>query len=196
MRRRTGAAGALFAIIATVPSAGPAHAQDLDCTHFGYQEDAQAVFDADRSDPHRLDEDEGPDDGIACEVLPVRGGDGDGDRGDLTSSTSRPRPTTAPAAPVSPAPVAPATPVVPVTPVAPVTPAVPVTPVPPTAPGTATAAPPAGTATATGAPTRGVRGGVGGASETGPGTWDLALGATFVAGAALATGYVVRRRRR
>ncbi|CAM5248307.1 Secreted protein OS=Streptomyces glaucescens OX=1907 GN=SGLAU_05375 PE=4 SV=1 [Streptomyces glaucescens] len=188
MRRRTGAAGALFAIIATVPSAGPAHAQDLDCTHFSHQEDAQAVFDADRSDPHRLDEDRGPDDGVACEVLPVRGGDGDGD---LTSSTSRPRRTTAPVTPVNP--VTPAVPgpatttptdPAPATPTAPATAPAPVT---PTAPGTATV---------TGAPTRGVRGGVGGATETGPGTWDLALGATFVAGAALTTGYVVRRRRR
>ncbi|OSZ59667.1 hypothetical protein OQI_14880 [Streptomyces pharetrae CZA14] len=195
MRRRTGAAGALFAIIATVPSAGPAHAQDLDCTHFSHQEDAQAVFDADRSDPHRLDEAQGPDDGVACEVLPVRGGgdggDGDGDGGDLTSSTSRPRRTTAPVTPVNP--VTPAVPgpatttptaLAPATPTALATAPAPVT---PTAPATATV---------TGAPTRGVRGGVGGATETGAGTWDLALGATFVAGAALTTGYIVRRRRR
>lgn len=43
---------------------------DLDCGDFKYQEDAQAVLDKDRSDPHRLDED---DDGIACEKLPKRG---------------------------------------------------------------------------------------------------------------------------
>ncbi|MFF8669303.1 excalibur calcium-binding protein [Streptomyces sp. NPDC015242] len=73
MRRRTGVIGALFAIAAIVPLSAPAHAQpDLDCRDFAYQEDAQAVFDADPSDPHRLDEDDGPDDGIACEVLPRR----------------------------------------------------------------------------------------------------------------------------
>ncbi|KFZ83348.1 excalibur calcium-binding protein [Amycolatopsis sp. MJM2582] len=43
---------------------------DLDCGDFKYQEDAQAVLDKDRSDPHRLDEDG---DGIACEKLPKRG---------------------------------------------------------------------------------------------------------------------------
>jgi hypothetical protein len=44
---------------------------------FAFQEDAQAVFDADRSDPNRLDEDQGPDDGIAPTprptVVPSRG---------------------------------------------------------------------------------------------------------------------------
>ncbi|NKQ28915.1 excalibur calcium-binding protein, partial [Streptomyces galbus] len=44
-------------------------------------------------------------------------------------------------------------------------------------------------------PTRGVQGGLGGSSATGPTGWDLAIGATFVAGAAVATGFVVRRRR-
>ncbi|MFD5243374.1 excalibur calcium-binding domain-containing protein [Amycolatopsis sp. NPDC058340] len=43
---------------------------DLDCGNFQYQEEAQAVLDKDRSDPHRLDEDG---DGIACEKLPKRG---------------------------------------------------------------------------------------------------------------------------
>ncbi|MEU5391301.1 excalibur calcium-binding protein [Streptomyces tibetensis] len=74
MRRRTGVTGALFAIAAIVPMADPAHArQDLDCRDFAFQEDAQAVFDADPSDPNRLDEDQGPDDGIACEALSRRG---------------------------------------------------------------------------------------------------------------------------
>ncbi|MFB6847108.1 excalibur calcium-binding protein [Streptomyces sp. NPDC056373] len=74
MRRRTGVTGALFAIAAIVPMADPAHArQDLDCRDFAFQEDAQAVFDADPSDPNRLDEDQGPDDGVACEALARRG---------------------------------------------------------------------------------------------------------------------------
>lgn len=73
MRRRTGAVGTLIAIAAIVPLADIAHAQDLDCADFTYQEDAQAAYDRAPGDPHRLDEDRGPDDGIACEVLPRRG---------------------------------------------------------------------------------------------------------------------------
>ncbi|MEU6352534.1 hypothetical protein ABZ896_24945 [Streptomyces sp. NPDC047072] len=66
-------AGALTALLAVGPLAGVAHARaDLDCSDFTYQEDAQAVYDRDTSDPNRLDEDQGPDDGIACEVLPRR----------------------------------------------------------------------------------------------------------------------------
>ncbi|WP_369198370.1 excalibur calcium-binding protein [Streptomyces djakartensis] len=77
MRRHTGVLGTLLAIAAIASPAVPAHAQaDRDCRDFVFQEDAQAVFDADRSDPNRLDEDQGPDDGIACEALPRRGGTG------------------------------------------------------------------------------------------------------------------------
>jgi hypothetical protein len=48
-----------------------AAAQDaFNCTDFTYQEDAQAVFDRDPSDPNNLDDDN---DGIACEDLPSRG---------------------------------------------------------------------------------------------------------------------------
>ncbi|NEC52409.1 excalibur calcium-binding protein, partial [Actinospica acidiphila] len=90
MRRRTGAIGTLIALAAIVPMADIAHAQDLDCSDFTYQEDAQTFFEMDRSDPHRLDEDPGPDDGIACEALPRRG---------LTSSTSRPAPASRPPTP-------------------------------------------------------------------------------------------------
>ncbi|MDQ0746970.1 hypothetical protein QF034_001201 [Streptomyces africanus] len=140
MRRRTGAIGTLFAIAAIVPLADPAHArQDLDCRDFSFQEDAQAVFDADPSDPNRLDEDQGPDDGIACEALARRG---------VISPTTSPSPS------------------------------VPVT------------------ATPTVVPTRGARGGLGGAVTSGPSDWDLAIGLTFAAGAAVAAGYAVKRRRR
>jgi hypothetical protein len=149
MRRRTGAAGTLVALASAFVLAHPAHAQDLDCADFTFQEEAQAVFDLDTSDPNRLDEEQGPDDGRACEVLPRRSG--------LTAATSSP-PATATAT-SSPTPTA-----------------------------TATAPSPSAT-------TRGVRGGVGGSSEDGPSGGDLVLGGVFVAGAALATGYWVGRRR-
>ncbi|MFE0257027.1 excalibur calcium-binding protein [Streptomyces sp. NPDC059010] len=56
------------------PLAYAAHARtDLDCRDFAFQEDAQAEFNRDLGDPHRLDEDQGVDDGIACEILPRRG---------------------------------------------------------------------------------------------------------------------------
>ncbi|MET9442215.1 excalibur calcium-binding protein [Streptomyces sp. NPDC006610] len=98
MRRHTGALGTLIAIAAMLPSAATAHAQDLDCADFTYREEAQAVLDSDPSDPNRLDEDDGPDDGVACERLPRRGGP-------VTSSTMRP----APAAPTPAVPSPPAT---------------------------------------------------------------------------------------
>ncbi|WP_020121844.1 hypothetical protein [Streptomyces canus] len=75
MAIRIALTGAALAVLATTgPLTGVAHAQgDLDCADFAFQEDAQAEFDLDRSDPDRLDEDQGPDDGIACEALPRRG---------------------------------------------------------------------------------------------------------------------------
>ncbi|MFG3496733.1 excalibur calcium-binding protein [Streptomyces sp. NPDC047886] len=70
---RATAAGAILLCAVLVQSTGPAYArQDVNCPDFVYQEDAQAVLDRDSSDPHRLDEDQGPDDGIACENLPRR----------------------------------------------------------------------------------------------------------------------------
>lgn len=73
MAVRTALTGAAVVILATGPLTGVAHARgDLDCADFVYQEDAQARFDLDRSDPDLLDEDQGPDDGIACEALPRR----------------------------------------------------------------------------------------------------------------------------
>ncbi|MEU5365072.1 excalibur calcium-binding protein [Streptomyces sp. NPDC005925] len=155
MRRSTGALGTLIALVSAAALAHPAHAQDLDCRDFTYQEEAQAVFDLDTSDPHRLDEEQGPDDGKACEALPRRAG--------LTSSTTSPSPMTSAASPTT-LPTATASPTVPVS------------------PGTATT-------------TLGVRGGQGGSSSGGPSGGDIAVGAVFVVGAALATGFWVRRRR-
>ncbi|MEU3487064.1 excalibur calcium-binding protein [Streptomyces massasporeus] len=163
MRRRTGAIGTLFAIAAIVPLADPAHArQDLDCRDFAFQEDAQAVFDADPSDPNRLDEDQGRDDGVACEALARRG------IIDPTTSPPSSSPSTSPS--VSPS-VSPSGS--------------------PSAPVTATP-----TATPTGTPSQGVRGGLGGAVASGPSDWDIAIGLAFAAGAAVAAGCVVKRRRR
>ncbi|WP_228974633.1 excalibur calcium-binding protein [Streptomyces sp. DH12] len=74
MDRRTAVACIVLALASVAPLSETARAQtDLDCRDFRFQEDAQTVFDTDRSDPHRLDEDQGPDDGIACEALPRRG---------------------------------------------------------------------------------------------------------------------------
>ncbi|MFI8893225.1 excalibur calcium-binding protein [Streptomyces paradoxus] len=162
MRRRTGAIGTLFAIAAIVPLADPAHArQDLDCRDFAFQEDAQAAFEADRGDPHRLDEDQGPDDGIACESLP-RVGSG-------VISPVRPSASASPSPSASPS----------------------VGPSPSTSP-----AGPGTTAPATTAPSRGVRGGAGGAVSSGPSGGETAVGLAFAAGAVLAAGCLVRRRRR
>ncbi|MEH0554325.1 excalibur calcium-binding protein [Streptomyces sp. B21-101] len=72
MPRRATVAGIAAAVLTVALLSGVAHAQDLNCSDFTYQEDAQAVFDQDPSDPNRLDEDRGPDDGIACEALPHR----------------------------------------------------------------------------------------------------------------------------
>src|SRR5215211_204441 len=54
--------------------------QDLyDCSNFTYQEDAQAVYDQDTSDPYGLDGPPGESyagtQGVACEELPHRSGD-------------------------------------------------------------------------------------------------------------------------
>jgi hypothetical protein len=50
-----------------------AFAQDLDCEDFATQEQAQRALERNQSDPHNLDDDDGADDGIACESL-VSGG--------------------------------------------------------------------------------------------------------------------------
>ena len=57
-------------------SISPAFAQDedprtgLDCNNYNSQAEAQAALREDPSDPNVLDEDPGPDDGIACETTP------------------------------------------------------------------------------------------------------------------------------
>ncbi|MET9907724.1 excalibur calcium-binding domain-containing protein [Streptomyces sp. NPDC006476] len=61
---------ALTILVTTGPTAVAAHAQNnLNCSDFATQEDAQAEFNRDPSDPNRLDADN---DGIACEDLPHR----------------------------------------------------------------------------------------------------------------------------
>jgi hypothetical protein len=64
------AAGAMMAGDSSV-SAGGQHLYD--CAYFGYQEDAQAVYDRNPDDPYQLDQNGN---GIACEGLPSRPTDG------------------------------------------------------------------------------------------------------------------------
>ena len=63
----TAAAAASLALLGPAPLAFGQ--TDKDCSDFTYQEDAQAVYNADPSDPNGLDRDN---DGIACETLPHR----------------------------------------------------------------------------------------------------------------------------
>jgi hypothetical protein len=76
-------AAVAFVLVAGVVAAityertnSPALAQDedprvgLDCDDYNSQAEAQAALREDPSDPNVLDEDEGPDDGIACETTP------------------------------------------------------------------------------------------------------------------------------
>ena len=57
--------------------------EDLDCADFSTQEEAQAEFDSDPSDPHNLDAD---DDGIACEELDSGGAGTTSDGGETTTA--------------------------------------------------------------------------------------------------------------
>lgn len=73
--------------------AAPAAAQDqYNCDDFQYQEEAQAVYDEDPSDPHGLDGPVGDESsgtpGIACESLPSRGGGGGGGEDDGDDSAA------------------------------------------------------------------------------------------------------------
>ena len=94
----------------TVNTRTPALAQDedptigRDCDDFRSQAEAQAALRADPSDPDVLDEDEGPDDGIACETTeyddqttdftPVAAAVGGGGASPAPTTTSSPAPTT------------------------------------------------------------------------------------------------------
>ena len=71
MRTTTAAAGVLLTAVLSLGFAGTANAADVyNCSNFTYQEDAQAVYDQDTSDPNGLDDD---DDNEACDTLPRRG---------------------------------------------------------------------------------------------------------------------------
>ncbi|WP_033328501.1 hypothetical protein [Streptomyces yerevanensis] len=106
---RTMLAATTMVLVTTGPMTGIAHAQpDLDCRDFAFQEDAQAELNRDPSDPHDLDEDQGPDDGIACEVLPRRSAPG-------PTVSVAPTPTVSPVTPT----VSPVTPTPTVSPVTP-----------------------------------------------------------------------------
>jgi len=75
-RLRTTAAAAVLAAAASFPLSGVAFAQgDLNCDDFATQEEAQAEYESDTSDPNNLDAD---DDGIACEDLASGGSSGGG----------------------------------------------------------------------------------------------------------------------
>lgn len=77
-RIRLVAAAAILATAASFPIAATALAQDdLNCSDFATQEEAQAEYERDTSDPHGLDRDK---DGVACEELRSEG-TGDGNTG-------------------------------------------------------------------------------------------------------------------
>lgn len=81
-RLRPVVAAAVLAAAASFPLAGTAFAQDLNCDDFATQEEAQAEYERDTSDPHNLD---GDNDGIACEEL-ISEGSGTGNSGGDDSS--------------------------------------------------------------------------------------------------------------
>jgi len=87
----TAAFAAGFALLAPVPAAfaqlATPLATDLNCSDFKYQEDAQAIYDANPADPNHLDGNDK--DGIVCESLPHRGGPAP-----VPTSTAKPAPAT------------------------------------------------------------------------------------------------------
>jgi hypothetical protein len=63
----------LLAVLAALVGASSAYAtegDEYDCEDFSTQQEAQATFSQDTSDPYGLDDDPGTDDGKACENLP------------------------------------------------------------------------------------------------------------------------------
>jgi hypothetical protein len=93
-------------------SSKPALAQDedprvgLDCDDYASQAEAQAALREDPSDPNVLDEDPGPDDGVACETtqyadpardeVPVPEAVGDGTSSPPSTTITTPPPTNSP----------------------------------------------------------------------------------------------------
>jgi hypothetical protein len=73
--RSTAAAGLLLTAALSLGFSGTASAADLNCSDFATQQEAQAVYDANPSDPNNLDTDN---DGIACESLASGGPAEDG----------------------------------------------------------------------------------------------------------------------
>ncbi|HKN56730.1 MAG TPA: excalibur calcium-binding domain-containing protein [Amycolatopsis sp.] len=71
--RRALTTAAIAAGLALLSPVSSTFAADLDCGNFKYQEDAQAVLNANPADPNHLD---GNHNGIACESLPHRGSQG------------------------------------------------------------------------------------------------------------------------
>ena len=68
---RTAAAGVLLTAAFSLGFTGTAGADDLNCSDFATQADAQAVYDATPGDPNGLDQNGN---GIACETLPTTDG--------------------------------------------------------------------------------------------------------------------------
>ena len=75
MRRFMLLAALCAALVLAMAPTVMAQTNQYNCGDFEFQEDAQAVFNQDTSDPNLLDEDDGVDDQIACENLPSRGTD-------------------------------------------------------------------------------------------------------------------------
>lgn len=84
MKVRTWATAVAVGMVGALALAAPVQAQDLDCPDFATQVEAQAKYDEDPSDPHRLDAD---DDGLACESLPSGGGSDDGEAEEQPGAT-------------------------------------------------------------------------------------------------------------
>ena len=66
------------------PTEEPEAPEDRDCGEFEFQEQAQRVLDEDPDDPFGLDPDA---DGVACEELPTRRGDGNGQQDEVDRPT-------------------------------------------------------------------------------------------------------------